>query len=181
MDGFEKINELFDRDYDETTDETYDGSYAETFNETFNETRDKITDEDYIEAFEEKCGKARKMLKDTDKVEKFLKRLEKKLQGLPVLSDTLVYIPQMGMMLNSYIRKQYTNVPVGMIAAILGCLLYFVAPIDLVPDLLPGIGYLDDAAMVGAALMLVKSDLDEYMEWRENSGQDEITTTYQIV
>ena len=177
MDGFEKINELFDREYDETTDETYNGSYAETCNETY----DDITEDDYIEAFEEKCGKARKMLKDTDKVEKFLKRLEKKLQGLPVLNDTLVYIPQMGMMLNSYIRKQYTNVPFGMIAAILGCLLYFVAPIDLVPDLLPGIGYLDDAAMVGAALMLVKSDLDEYMEWRENSGLDEITTSYQIV
>ena len=125
--------------------------------------------------YEENCEKAQSMLNNPGKVEKLLKRLEKKLQGLPVLNDTLAYIPQMGLMVNSYIKQQYTDVPIGIIAAILGTLLYFVAPVDMLPDFIPGIGYLDDAAMICTALWLVKSDLDEYMEWRENNGLDEIT------
>jgi len=64
--------------------------------------------------YEENCEKAQSMLNNPGKVEKLLKRLEKKLQGLPVLNDTLAYIPQMGLMVNSYIKQQYTDVPIGM-------------------------------------------------------------------
>jgi len=166
MDGFEKINELFDKDYDQDNNEAFEEDYDMPGEADY----DEPAEEDYDEAFANKCGKAEKMLENPDKVEKFLKRLEKKLQKLPVLNDALVYIPKMGLMLNSYIKKQYTEIPIGSIIAILGALLYFVAPIDLIPDIFPGVGYLDDAAMVGAALLLVKSDLDEYMEWRDNNG-----------
>ena len=79
----------------------------------------------------------------------------------------------MGMLVNSWCRREYTEVPIGIITAIIGVLVYFVSPIDAIPDFIPGIGLMDDAAVAGGALYLVKNDLDEYMTWRINTGLDE--------
>ncbi len=40
-------------------------------------------------------------------------------------------------------------------AAIAAALAYFIAPIDAVPDLIPGLGYTDDLAVLAAALASV--------------------------
>ena len=125
------------------------------------------------ELYEGNCRKAEKMLKDPGKIDKMIKRLERKLEGLPKLGDTLAYIPKMAMLISSWIKHEYTEIPVGIISAILGALIYFVSPIDAIPDIIPGIGLLDDAAVVSGLLYLVKNDIDEYMTWRVQTGLDE--------
>lgn len=120
--------------------------------------------------FEDSYRDAQDIIDEPGKIERTLERLEKKLRGLPILNDTLSYIPKMGMLLNSYIKKEYTQIPLGIIIAIAGAILYFISPLDLIPDFIPLAGYLDDAAVVGSALKLVKSDLDEYMIWRCQNG-----------
>lgn len=65
-------------------------------------------------------------------------------------------------MLKDFFTKKYTQVPVGTIVAIASSLLYVLSPIDLIPDLIPVIGYLDDAAILAACLKFVKKDVDEY-------------------
>jgi uncharacterized membrane protein YkvA (DUF1232 family) len=47
----------------------------------------------------------------------------------------------------------------GRKAALLGALAYFVLPIDLIPDILPVLGYADDAAVLATALRLVASHI----------------------
>ena len=49
--------------------------------------------------------------------------------------------------------------PVHVKAALLGALAYFVLPTDAIPDVLPVIGYTDDAAVLAAAINLVASHL----------------------
>lgn len=115
---------------------------------------------------------AEEMIEHPDKVEKLLKRLEKKLLGVPKLGGALAYIPKMGMLINSWIKKEYADIPIGTIAAIISALIYFVSPVDAISDIFPGIGLLDDAAVVGLVLHMISSDLDEYMEWRCNVGLD---------
>ncbi len=122
--------------------------------------------------FRGNCREAQKLISDPGKVDKLLKRLERKLRNIHGLGNTLSRIPQMGMLINSYFRKEYTEIPVGIITAVIGVLIYFVSPIDAIPDFLPG-GYLDDAAVTAGALRLMKSDLDEYMAWRVSVGLDD--------
>lgn len=115
--------------------------------------------------------KAEKILKNREKMERFLQRLEKKLKSIPVLGEKLSYIPAMISLLKSYIEKEYTDLPLGTIIAITSALLYFVSPIDLVPDSIPVIGYFDDAAVVAACWKLVESDVKEYLKWREDNNK----------
>jgi uncharacterized membrane protein YkvA (DUF1232 family) len=49
--------------------------------------------------------------------------------------------------------------PLHVKAALIGALAYFVPPADVVPDVLPVIGYTDDAAMLAGAIKLVASHI----------------------
>lgn len=112
-------------------------------------------------------GKAEELLKNEDKLEKFLQQLEKKLKVIPAVGGTLCNIPVLVSMLKSYLSGEYKNLPVGSLLAIVSALMYFVSPIDVIPDVIPGVGYVDDAFVVAACYKLVESDIKEYQLWRE--------------
>lgn len=111
--------------------------------------------------------KAKELLNNTDKLEEFLVNLEKKLKVIPVAGNSLSNIPVLISCVRSYIKKEYTKMPLGSLIAIVASLIYIFTPIDIVPDFLPGVGYLDDAAVITTCLKLVASDLEDYKKWRE--------------
>ncbi len=77
-----------------------------------------------------------------------------------------------------YWSGEYRAVPWWAISAIVFTLLYVVSPIDLIPDFIPVIGYMDDAAVVSVCLMLVEQELHTYKKWKmeqphaENADRD---------
>ncbi len=115
--------------------------------------------------------KAEEILNDKSKMEEFLQRLEKKLESIPVAGEKLAYIPVFASLLNSYVKKEYTDIPIGTIIAIISALLYFVSPLDVIPDVIPGIGHIDDATVALACLKLVETDIETYDEWRIKNGK----------
>jgi len=62
---------------------------------------------------------------------------------------------------------KYRQAMYGTIAAVVFGLIYVLNPFDLIPDMLPIIGALDDATVIGALLMLVERDLKKYRNWKE--------------
>jgi uncharacterized membrane protein YkvA (DUF1232 family) len=62
---------------------------------------------------------------------------------------------------------KYRQALYGTIAAVVFGLIYVLNPFDLVPDILPFVGALDDATVIGALLMLVERDLKKYRSWKE--------------
>lgn len=116
-------------------------------------------------------AEAEVLLQDEDKLERLLQRLEMKLKLIPKVGGRLAEIPTMVSMVRSYIRKEYTDIPIGTIIAIISALLYFVSPLDIIPDTIPGVGHLDDAMVIGICLTLVESDVQEYVHWRDKMGK----------
>jgi uncharacterized membrane protein YkvA (DUF1232 family) len=62
---------------------------------------------------------------------------------------------------------RYRQALYGTIAAVAFALLYVFNPFDLIPDVLPILGAVDDATVIGACLMLVERDLKKYRAWKE--------------
>lgn len=60
---------------------------------------------------------------------------------------------------------RYTEVPWWTLSAAAFSLLYVLNPFDLIPDALPVLGALDDAAVVSACLVLLEQDLYDYKRW----------------
>jgi len=59
-----------------------------------------------------------------------------------------------------YYTLQKDNVPLKAKAVIIGALGYFIAPLDLIPDFLPIIGYTDDFGALMMALATVSMYID---------------------
>ncbi len=126
-----------------------------------------LSEKEVQRRFEQSKKKAKKLIQDKDKMDVFLERLEKKLALVPVVGEALSELPVLVSLVKAYINKRYTNIPIGSIIAIVGALIYFLSPIDLIPDLLPAIGLVDDAAVIALALKLVHDDVAEYKAWRD--------------
>ena len=70
------------------------------------------------------------------------------------------------LMVKDYAAGNYREVPFATIAAIVGALAYVLSPIDVIPDFIPVLGYLDDAAVLALCLKLVKVDVEDYRRWQ---------------
>ena len=133
----------------------------------------EILNEDEVQRrFEQSKEKAKKLLEDRDKMDRFLERLEKKLKHIPVVGGMLSEIPTLIALVKAYIEKRYLDVPIEAMIAIVGSLIYFLSPIDLLPDFLPALGLVDDGAVIALALKLVHDDVKEYKTWRDKNKLD---------
>ncbi|MDO4502809.1 MAG: YkvA family protein [Coriobacteriia bacterium] len=118
------------------------------------------------EAFESAKKKAEEMLKDDGELEAFLVKLEQKMAEVPVVGEELAHVPALASLLRSHVAGEYALAPIGSVVAILGALIYWVSPIDVIPDFLPAIGYADDALVVAICWSLVSADVQAYQDWR---------------
>lgn len=64
--------------------------------------------------------------------------------------------------LYNYMRDKH--VPWYRKSIVIGALIYFISPIDAVPDLAPLVGYLDDLGVITAVLKFMGSELIPYYE-----------------
>jgi len=132
----------------------------------------KITKKEAKEELEKGYSKAEKLLEDNEKTELFLQKLEKKLKTIPKLGDALAMVPILISLVRSYIKKEYTEIPLGSIIAVLSALIYILAPVDAIPDAIPAAGLIDDALVITTCYKLVKSDVDEYIIWRKENNKE---------
>ncbi|MFT9598195.1 YkvA family protein [Mesobacillus sp.] len=65
-------------------------------------------------------------------------------------------------------RGEYRKIPTRSIMTIIASIIYFVSPVDLVPDFLIGLGIVDDAAVIGFVLKQISVDLERFRIWRES-------------
>ena len=64
-------------------------------------------------------------------------------------------------------RGEYRAVGRQALLSVVAALLYFLAPLDMVPDWLPGAGLLDDLAVLTWVMRTWAAELDAYRAWRE--------------
>ena len=110
------------------------------------------------------------MLNDVDKLEELFQKVEQKLKIIPKIGDKLAVAATMASMVKSYIKKEYTQPPVGTIIAVISALAYLVSPVDIIPDTVPGFGHIDDAAIIMTCFKLAESDINEFIVWRRENG-----------
>ena len=68
-------------------------------------------------------------------------------------------------LITDYKKGNYKEVPWNVIASVTGAVVYFISPIDAIPDLIPVAGYLDDAVIIKLALDFARDDLLAYEKW----------------
>ena len=82
-----------------------------------------------------------------------------------VLTDKLTTLSRM---VKAYVSGQYRIVPWPTILKIVAVLIYFVSPLDVIPDILPIIGLTDDLAIVLWLFRALQEDIENFEAWERN-------------
>ena len=136
-----------------------------------------IDNKDFESQINRKKVEAEVILDDEDLSNDFIDKTEEKARRTAgkknnskktSVRDLVSYVTLFASLVRDYVKKEYREIPVGSIVAIIAALLYFVSPIDILPDFIPGLGYIDDTAILAFSFMNMKSDLDRYRRWKQN-------------
>lgn len=70
-------------------------------------------------------------------------------------------------MVRDYADGSYREVPKRTVFAAAVALLYVLNPFDLIPDFVPGVGYVDDSAILMLVVQSVRADVENYRTWTQ--------------
>ena len=76
-------------------------------------------------------------------------------------------------LVRSWIHGEYDGVSRQTIVAVTAALLYFVVPLDVIPDFLIGVGFIDDASVVGYVMTMLAAEMDAFRRWQEREVERE--------
>jgi len=136
-------------------------------------------------AFEQAKSKAEAYARDPEKANKLVDRAvekakRKKRGPLDQLDERLdefwSYLTAFIRMARAYFNRQYTAVPWKTIVSVVAAIIYFVSPLDFIPDVIPILGFTDDAIIIGIIAKQIRSDLDNFLAW-ELSQENLITNS----
>ena len=74
-------------------------------------------------------------------------------------------------LLSAYVKGDYREVAGSTLISVVAALLYFVAPLDALPDFLFGWGLLDDAAVISYVSNQLRKELEAFKQWRDQNAE----------
>ena len=74
----------------------------------------------------------------------------------------------LGALIKDYWKGEYRDVSLGSIAVFVLAIVYVLSPIDILPDFIPLLGQIDDAAILLLCIYLLEKDLHKYQNWKNN-------------
>jgi len=76
-------------------------------------------------------------------------------------------------MIKAYTKGVYREVSLKSMLALVAAIVYFVMPVDLIPDIIPVTGLVDDFAVVMWVYNQLEKEINAFREWEtELSGED---------
>lgn len=75
-------------------------------------------------------------------------------------------------MLRYWSKGEYRELPIRTAAISVCAIIYFLTPIDLIPDIIPLTGFLDDATVIGFLAASVKKDIDNFRIWEASNKSE---------
>jgi uncharacterized membrane protein YkvA (DUF1232 family) len=73
-------------------------------------------------------------------------------------------------LVRSYVSGDYRQIHTTTIASGVGLLLYVLSPIDLVPDFIPVVGFLDDLSLISWFVGKFNDEIVRFREWESTSA-----------
>ena len=115
--------------------------------------------------------RANSILGDRGRLLELLRKVQTKLESNDnVLKRTASDFMTMMRMLYNWATRRYQGVPWRTLVAAVSGVIYFVNPLDAIPDFIVGTGFFDDVAVLTWILSVIANDLEEFREWERQGG-----------
>ena len=77
----------------------------------------------------------------------------------------------LGRLTKAYATGRYRDIPWKSLLVVLAAFLYFINPIDLVPDAIPVLGLSDDFSVLLWVYNSIKMEVDKFLIWEKSQGE----------
>ena len=124
------------------------------------------------DAFEKAKIKARIQLQDRKELLNLKGAVEKKIEASKgKLSEGLDDLYTLLRLLAAYATGEYREIAIRSMVAVVAALVYFLNPMDVIPDFVTGFGFLDDLTVLAYVIRTFKDEIDKFIAW-EMDGKD---------
>lgn len=117
--------------------------------------------------------KASRIVGDKDKMNDLVNASKDKLGNINFedskVSRMAINLRIMSRMVKAYAKGSYRELPWRSLTAIVAGLVYFLMPIDLLPDFIPFTGLLDDFTVIMLLSGAFRQDIEEFLVWEGDS------------
>jgi uncharacterized membrane protein YkvA (DUF1232 family) len=117
--------------------------------------------------FVEALNSARGYTTDPERLRQLATEVTQKFVLLPqdTFKGTLVYLRAMLRLIRAYYRGEYRTVPITTLLIIVAALIYLLDPLDLLPDWIPALGFIDDAFILTLAIRRTREAIEQFLAW----------------
>ncbi len=70
-------------------------------------------------------------------------------------------------MIQAHFNGTYSSFSTRSILLLIFSLVYFITPVDMIPDIVPVLGFTDDISVLYFVLQSLATDIEKYREWEE--------------
>jgi uncharacterized membrane protein YkvA (DUF1232 family) len=115
--------------------------------------------------------KASRLSKNTVGILTLLKGVLSKIQTegkSTVLQSIKDKVLTLGKMLKFYATGDYRNIDLKNVVIIITAFVYFLSPVDLIPDFIPMLGFADDVALVTFVFNSISEEIEKFETWLLN-------------
>jgi uncharacterized membrane protein YkvA (DUF1232 family) len=122
--------------------------------------------------FKKATGRAGRYASNSSKLYNLAKQVLTKVQQGGVregMAEAQVQIQLLVRLIKAYASGEYRKLPWKSLVSIVGVLIYFVSPLDFIPDFLPIVGMTDDLALVLWLFKTLSDDLSDFSQWEKKS------------
>lgn len=75
-------------------------------------------------------------------------------------------------MLVAFVKGEYREIPWKSLLLIIGALLYFMVPLDMIPDFIPATGFVDDITVILLVFKAVSDDVNAFRRYEAGEVED---------
>ena len=123
---------------------------------------------------EESADEAEDMAKSPGKLERLIQNAKGKLMDMDerrtTLKNVVRYVTVFIRIMKDYNAGYYPHLPWKSLLSIVGVILYFINPLDIIPDFIPGIGLLDDVTLLAWVYKNIESEVEDYLDWEKSKS-----------
>lgn len=124
------------------------------------------------DAYENSKIKARVYLQDSKRLASLQGALDNKIaKSKSRITEGLNDIYTLMRLLAAYATGEYRQIAFKSMVAVVAALIYFLNPMDLIPDIIATVGFLDDLTILAFVIKTFKEEIDRFVEW-EMEGKD---------
>jgi len=114
---------------------------------------------------------ARIYITDKNKTKDLIEKVDKKKKGnRHLVAGVISQVQLLVEALKAWMSGEYKQLPKKSLLMIIAGLLYFVSPIDIVPDFLLAIGFVDDIAVISFVINTLNTELQRFKKWKEEQN-----------